>query len=282
MAEQNTYSYQYPHPAVTTDGVIFGFDGKGLRVLWIERGQDPCQGKLAFPGGFLNMDETLEECARRELQEETSLVAEKLEQFHAFSAVDRDPRERVISVAFFGLVKMAAVHGGDDAQSAQWVRIDEVPQLAFDHDYIFREAMRYLRKKIFFEPIGFDLLDETFTFPQLQRLYEAILGIQFDRRNFKRKMLQLGLIENAEEKRTINPMIEDLDSNSSKMVMKDIDCLFLSASNLCPPLARSANFAQQQKKEFSHEVGRKPQWFKFNKRRYDELKENPGSFRLEF
>lgn len=283
MAEQNTYSYQYPHPAVTTDCVIFGFDGKELRVLLIERGQEPCKGKLAFPGGFLNMDETLEECARRELQEETSLVAEKLEQFHAFSAVDRDPRERVISVAFFGLVKMAAVHGGDDAQSAQWVRIDEVPQLAFDHGYIFREAMRYMKKKIFFEPIGFDLLDETFTFPQLQRLYEAILGIQFDRRNFKRKMLQLGLIENAEEERSqFDHILEDLDFHSPKMEMKDMDCLFQPASNPCPPLTRSANFAQQQKTEPSHEVGRKPQWFRFNKKRYEELKENPGSFRLEF
>lgn len=177
MAENETFTYRYPHPAVTTDCVIFGFDGKELWILLIERGQEPCKGMLAFPGGFMQIDETLEECARRELKEETTLEVEKMEQFRAFSSVGRDPRERVISVAFFGLVKMAAVRGGDDAKSAQWVRIDEVPQLAFDHDDILREAILALKKKIFFEPIGFDPLDETFTFPQLQRLYETILGI---------------------------------------------------------------------------------------------------------
>lgn len=295
MEEKGTYTYQYPHPAVTTDCVIFGFDGKELRVLLVERGQEPCKGMLAFPGGFLQIDETLEECARRELKEETSLEAEKIEQFRAFSAVNRDPRERVISVAFFGLVKMAAVCGGDDARSAQWVRIDEVPQLAFDHDYIFREATRYLRKKIYFEPIGFDLLDETFTFPQLQRLYEAILGVQFDRRNFKRKMIQLGLIESAEEdeivealpKRTVSlSKIERLYlSTIDKVFDADLCCKeppseYVPKSCGAPPTP-SFSF-EKSENGTSHEVGRKPKWFKFNKKRYEELKENPENFRIEF
>lgn len=287
MEEQNTYTYQYPHPAVTTDCVVFGFDGKELRVLLIERGQDPYKGKLAFPGGFMNMDETLEECARRELQEETSLVVEKLEQFRAFSTVDRDPRERVISVAFFGLVKMAAVQGGDDAKSAQWISLDEVPQLAFDHDYILREATRFLKKKIFFEPIGFDLLGDTFTFPQLQRLYESILGAQFDRRNFKRKMLQLGLIENVEEERSQSfAWFDNVERRNrptdSAMVLQDIHSLFNFTSHEPATLHHYSSSNKEQKDNVSHEVGRKPQWFKFNLKRYEELKENPGSFRLEF
>lgn len=267
MSGNNCFSYKYPHPAVTTDCVIFGFDGKELRVLLIERGQEPYKGMFAFPGGFLNMDETLEECALRELKEETSLEVDKLEQIHAFSSVNRDPRERVISVAFFGLVKMSAVAGGDDARTAQWIRLEDIPPLAFDHDYILRKAINFLKKKMFFEPIGFDLLDETFTIPQLQRLYQAILGVEFDRRNFKRKMLQLGLIDQVDEE-----SIEDEQYFGlyHEMKVKSIDSLFESSDSIKNSIS------------LSHDVGRKPQRFKFNKERYEELKENPGNFRLEF
>lgn len=275
MSENNIYTYKYPHPAVTTDCVIFGYDGKELKVLLVERGLEPYQGMLAFPGGFMKMDETLEECALRELKEETALEVERLEQFHAFSSVNRDPRERVISVAFFGLVKMSEVRGGDDARSAQWIALDKVPNLAFDHDFVLRIATSFLKKKIFFEPIGFDLLDETFTFPQLQRLYETILGVKFDRRNFKRKILQLGLIE------------ED-DSTSVNDDSKPINELLLPAGNdscedkLLNDSLTTFDIMPKSKLATSHEVGRKPQKFKFNKKRYEELKEDPSCFRLEF
>ena len=152
-----SYTYPYPHPAVATDCVVFGFDGKGLQVLLIRRGVEPYKGLWAFPGGFMRMDETAEECAKRELQEETSLNIQMLKQLGAFSGVHRDPRERVVSVAFYALVQPSEVVGGDDASHAEWFAIEEVPQLAFDHDFILRKAMQQLRKDIYFEPIGFEL-----------------------------------------------------------------------------------------------------------------------------
>ena len=188
------YSYRYPHPAVATDCVIFGFDGVKLKVLLVERGGEPYKGMWAFPGGFLRMDETAEQGALRELKEETDLSPYYIEQFHCFSDPHRDPRERVLSIAFLALVKIAEVKGGDDAAQAEWFSMDEIPQLAFDHDQILRRAEQELRKQIHFEPIGFELLPEKFTMKALQQLYEAILGVKFDRRNFYNKMLHLGLL----------------------------------------------------------------------------------------
>ncbi len=176
MAEELKYHYKYPHPSVTTDCVIFGFDGTRLNVLLIERGNDPYKGCWAFPGGFLNMDESAIEGAKRELYEETGLRDAYIHQFHAFSAPDRDPRERVISIAYFALVRLTDVKAGDDAAKAQWFPLDEIPPLAFDHDKMLREALKALRRMIHFEPIGVELLPENFTKTQLQSLYEAILG----------------------------------------------------------------------------------------------------------
>ena len=176
MAEELKYHYKYPHPSVTTDCVIFGFDGTRLNVLLIERGNDPYKGCWAFPGGFLNMDESALEGAKRELYEETGLRGAYIHQFHAFSAPDRDPRERVISIAYFALVRLTDVKAGDDAAKAQWFPLDEIPPLAFDHDKMLREALKALRRMIHFEPIGVELLPENFTKTQLQSLYEAILG----------------------------------------------------------------------------------------------------------
>lgn len=200
------YTYKYAHPAVTTDAVLFGFDGSSLNVLLIERGLDPYKGKWALPGGFLNPDfnETAEECVKRELKEETNVDLSYLEQFHTFSAVNRDPRERVITIAYFALVRMSdyEVVGGDDAARAKWFPLTEIPALAFDHDHILRVAVERLRRSIHFEPIGFHLLDEKFTMPQLQNIYEAILGVRFDRRNFHKKMLALGYIQDTGERKT--------------------------------------------------------------------------------
>lgn len=201
MSEENKaneglkYSYKYPHPSVTTDCVIFGFDGVKLKVLLVERGMAPYKGRWAFPGGFLNMDESAEEGALRELKEETGLEGAYIRQFHTFSAPQRDPRERVITIAYYALVKMQEVKGGDDASDARWFALDEVPSLAFDHDQILRKAEKTLRQQIHFEPVGFELLPEKFTIKQLQNLYEAILDMRFDRRNFYNKMRRLGMLE---------------------------------------------------------------------------------------
>lgn len=197
--EKNMYCYRYPHPAVTTDCVIFGFDGERLQVLLVERGIEPYKGKWAFPGGFLKMDEMAEEGALRELREETGLERAYIQQFHTFSDPHRDPRERVITIAYYALVKIQEVHGGDDAASARWFPLSEIPSLAFDHDYILRMATQRLCEEIHFQPIGFELLPEKFTLKELQALYEAILGISFDRRNFAKKMLHLEILTELDE-----------------------------------------------------------------------------------
>ena len=189
------YAYEYPRAAVTTDSVIFGFDGLELQVLLIKRGGEPYKDCWAFPGGFLEMNESVEQCAFRELKEETGLEPEQMEQFGVFSAVDRDPRGRVITVAFYALIKKEQVAGGDDAADARWFPINALPSLAFDHSEMLREALAALKRDIYHQPVGFRLLSEQFTMPQLQRLYEAILGEQFDRRNFQKKMLSTGILE---------------------------------------------------------------------------------------
>lgn len=194
------YTYQYPHLSVTTDCVIFGFDGSKLQVLLVERGVEPFKGQWAFPGGFVRMEESCEECARRELHEETGLEGVRIEQFRAFSEPNRDPRERVITIAYYALVRRQDVCGGDDAARAEWFTLDCVPQLAFDHDRILREAIRCLRERIHFEPIGFELLPEKFTMRQLQNLYEAILDVHFDRSNFAKKMLHFNILTQLGEK----------------------------------------------------------------------------------
>lgn len=193
-----SYTYQYPHHAVTADCVIFGFDGVTIRVLLIQRGLEPYKGKWALPGGFMNMDETAEQCAARELEEETGLKNTTVEQFYTFSEVGRDPRERVITVAHFALVRLAEVRGGDDADVARWFGLDEIPSLAFDHDRILRMALNRLKERICFKPIGFELLPEVFTMTELQNLYEAILEVKFDRRNFYNKILKLGILTETE------------------------------------------------------------------------------------
>ncbi len=197
--EEKVYTYKFPHPSVTTDCVIFGFDGTKLQVLLVERGIEPYKGKLALPGGFVKMDESCEEGALRELQEETGLTGAYIEQFHTFSDPNRDPRERVITVAFYALVRKQEVKGGDDAARAAWFALDQVPQLAFDHDRILRKAMMCLRERIHFEPIGFELLPEKFTLRELQNLYEAILDVRFDRSNFAKKMLHFNILKQLDE-----------------------------------------------------------------------------------
>ncbi|MBQ9532671.1 MAG: NUDIX hydrolase [Prevotella sp.] len=197
--EELRFHYKYPHPSVTTDCVIFGFDGTRLNVLLIERGIEPFKGRWAFPGGFMKMDEDAETGAKRELFEETGLETAYIRQFHTFTDPERDPRERVVTIAYYALVHISEVKAGDDAAKAQWFPIDKVPALAFDHDLILRMATNELRRQIHFEPIGFELLPERFTMTQLQHLYEAILGVKFDRRNFYTKMQKLGLLTPLDE-----------------------------------------------------------------------------------
>ena len=268
------YTYDYPHPAVATDCVVYGFDGHELKILLIERGIEPYKGMWALPGGFLRMDETAEQCAVRELQEETGLSLTYLKQFKTFSDVNRDPRERVISIAFYALAQKSDVQGGDDAAQARWFALNEVPRLAFDHDYILRKAMEKLREDIHFEPIGFGLLDQEFTMSELQRLYEAILGVQFDRRNFHKKMLQTGIIEEAAEDDGAT-----FFGKNREMRSMSIDVLFGDSAAEKPASCSSPRPTSSN--DDSHSTRRWGTKFRFNKRRYDKFKESKN-FRLEF
>lgn len=212
--ETHKWESQYWHPAVTTDAVVFGFDGEQLNVLLIERGNEPYLGCWALPGGFIKeTDKSAEDSVYRELHEETNVEDIYLEEFKTFSETTRDPRERVITIAFFALVvkDKYTIKGGDDARKAEWFPVDKLPELAFDHQEIIREALERLRYRIHFEPIGFHLLDKEFTMPQLQNIYISILNPErddprlLDRRNFAKKMIKLGYIKETGEKVTGNP-----------------------------------------------------------------------------
>ena len=136
------YTYKYPHPASAADCVVFAHDGADIKVLLIERKNDPCKGEWAFPGGFMNIDETAEEAACRELEEETGLKVREVRQVGAFTAVDRDPRERVVSIACYAeLPAVVAVRGSDDAERPRWFSLEDLPKLAFDHEMILRKAV---------------------------------------------------------------------------------------------------------------------------------------------
>jgi 8-oxo-dGTP diphosphatase len=195
------HTYQYPRAALTVDCVVFGFDESELKVLLIQRGLEPFKGKWALPGGFVRVDETLDEAARRELAEEAGLENVFLEQLYSFGEVKRDPRERVVSVAYYALVKLAAhdTKAATDAADARWFPISRVPKLAFDHADILATALARLKGKVRYQPIGFELLPPKFTLSQLQHLYEAVLENELDKRNFRKKVLGFGLLVPLQE-----------------------------------------------------------------------------------
>ncbi len=198
------YTYEYFHPAVTVDCVVFGldFEEAELKVLLIRRKGEPFAGKWALPGGFVREEESLEEAARRELAEETGLGEVYLEQLYTFGKPKRDPRERVISVAYFALVKSreATLRAATDAADAAWFPAAKAPRLAFDHEAILDTALTRLKGKVRYQPVGFELLPPKFTLTQLQRLYEIVLGRPLDKRNFRKKVLATRLLVGLGEK----------------------------------------------------------------------------------
>ena len=146
------YCYKYPHPAVTTDCVVFGWDGKRMHVLLVERGREPYRRMWALPGGFLEMGEDGETGARRELQEETGLEVKEMRQFHVFTEPGRDPRERVVSIGYYAFVQVQEVKGADDAARAAWHDLEKLPALAFDHTRIVKEALQAARRQAYAVP----------------------------------------------------------------------------------------------------------------------------------
>jgi 8-oxo-dGTP diphosphatase len=194
-------TYAFSRPALAVDAVVFGLDEEDLKVLLIRRDLEPFQGHWAFPGGFVHIEESLEEAVRRELQEETGIVQVFLEQLYTFGAVDRDPRERVVAVAYYALVKLSdhRIKAATDARDAAWFAISEARHLAFDHDRILAVALERLKGKVRYQPIGFELLPPHFTLSQLQRLYETILETPLDKRNFRKKILGMDFLVATDE-----------------------------------------------------------------------------------
>jgi 8-oxo-dGTP diphosphatase len=194
----------YPRPSVTVDVIIFTLSEGDLQVLLIQRGHPPFEGMWAIPGGFVGIDESLEDAAQRELEEETGVHDVYLEQLYTFGDRGRDPRGRVITVAYFALVPSDAtqLHAGQDASDARWWSVYGLPPLAFDHADILEYALQRLRYKLEYTAVGFELLPETFTLSELQSAYEIILGEELDKRNFRRKILSADVIEATGEYRT--------------------------------------------------------------------------------
>lgn len=198
------YTYEYPRPSVTVDLVIFTIAADDLQVLLIRRAQEPFKGKWALPGGFVEMDEGLEKAAARELKEEVGVSDVYLEQLYTFGAPGRDPRGRVISVAYFALVDAShqTIKAADDAADAKWHSVFKPPKLAFDHRQILDYAVWRLRNKIEWTTVGYELLPKKFTLSELQRVYEIILQKPVDKRNFRKRILAQGQIRELNETRT--------------------------------------------------------------------------------
>ncbi|MFK7814252.1 MAG: NUDIX domain-containing protein [Maribacter sp.] len=192
---------------LTVDAVVFGYDAGDISVLLVKRKYKPFKDAWALPGGFVLEKESLVQAVQRELHEETGVKINYLEQLYTFGEPKRDPRGRVISIAYFGLVKPNAfkLQAATDAEKAEWFHIDELPKLAFDHKTIFEIALKRLQGKITYEPIGFELLDKKFPFSDLEKLYATLLGREIDRRNFKKKISSLKILDELDEKVSVGP-----------------------------------------------------------------------------
>ena len=188
---------------VAVDAIVFGYSkADGVSILLIQRKYEPFKGGWAIPGGFVLEDESLEEAVERELQEETGIKVNYLEQLYTFGEPKRDPRQRIISVSYFGLVKAAQyqeLKASTDAENAKWFSIKKLPALAFDHKEILKVAIERLRSKIRYQPIGFELLDKKFPFSDLEKLYTALLDREINRRNFSKKILSFDFLQETGE-----------------------------------------------------------------------------------
>ncbi|MDE2349588.1 MAG: NUDIX hydrolase [Gammaproteobacteria bacterium] len=195
-AATRQFLYRHPHPAVAVDVAVFSLRDLALHVLLIERGREPYRGAWALPGGFVRIEESLDEAARRELREETGLDCVALDQIGAFGDPRRDPRERVISIAYLAVVQMdtVALCAGTDAARARWWPSESLPPLAFDHAEILSRARNRLRDTVAVTPLAAKFLPEIFTLSELQASYEALAGETLDKRNFRKWALSRGFL----------------------------------------------------------------------------------------
>ncbi len=195
-------SFPNPQIKITVDAIVFGYNAGKISILLIQRKYEPFKGRWAIPGGFVLEEESLEDAVHRELKEETGVSINYLEQLYTFGRVDRDPRGRVVSVAYFGLIHPDGhtLEASTDAELAQWFEIDNLPELSFDHKHILNVAIERLKGKITYEPIGFELLETKFPFSDLEKLYTTLLGRPIDRRNFRKKINSLNILDELDEK----------------------------------------------------------------------------------
>jgi len=197
------FQYDYPHPAVTVDVVIFTIRDRQLKLLLVKRAGEPYRGKWALPGGFVHLEESLDAGASRELEEETGVSGVFLEQLYTFGKPGRDPRERVITVAYYALIPSdkLQIRAATDAEAVGWFGMDELPELAFDHTEIVAMAHQRLTAKLDYSTIAFQFMPERFTLSELQEVYEIILRQEMDKRNFRKWILALEQIEETNEER---------------------------------------------------------------------------------
>lgn len=188
----------------SVDCVIFGFDEGELKILLIERNEDPFKDWFALPGNLVDNNESIEDAAERILYELTGLKGIYMEQYHTFGEVGRHPRGRVLTVAYYAMIRLNGQKElkpvSNYARQAVWVNVKEMPELAFDHSKIFKKGFDKIRNKISYQPIAFELLPEKFTLTQLQSLYEVILNKSLDKRNFRKKMLAYDILKELDEK----------------------------------------------------------------------------------
>jgi 8-oxo-dGTP diphosphatase len=202
-----SYTYDYPHPAVSVDIVVFTIEDDDFKVLLIQRDMEPFSGMWALPGGFVGAAESLRRAAWRELREETGVNAAFLEQLGAFGHPNRDPRERVITVAYYALIPAdrLAIRAASDARQARLFSMRELPDLAFDHAKILARAQQKVQDKIDEPLFALQLMTETFTMTELQRVHECILGKPIDKRNFRKRVQGLDLLRPTGEERRGGP-----------------------------------------------------------------------------
>lgn len=203
MMPENYDPTQFDRPSVTVDVVIFSLADDALQVLLIKRESPPFAEMWAIPGSFIKMNESLEEAAVRALADETGVEDVYTEQLYTFGKPDRDPRTRVITIAYFALVPHDAIHhkAGRDASETGWFTVSKLPSLAFDHAEIVEYAYQRLRYKLEYTSVGFQLLPDVFTLTELQKAYEIILDEPLDKRNFRRKILAAEILEETGEKK---------------------------------------------------------------------------------
>ena len=197
----NASSNGFAKHAIAVDVVLFTIQGGTLKVLLVKRQRPPYRGAWALPGGIVGPEESVDDAALRELQEETSISRIYLEQLYTFGEPNRDPRGRVITVSYYALVnwQQFQLKARQRVSEADWFAVKRLPELAFDHRRIVDYALERLRNKLNYTTIGFQLLPKEFTLTELQGAYEVILGQRLDKRNFRRKMLQLNILEGTKE-----------------------------------------------------------------------------------